>query len=340
MVDRARIQRIHAGSVFADVHAHPSRFHRDNLPRVMDDEIARYREGLIDVVVCSISTDAIYGGGYVLRDGTRVETRQYRPRAGEVFEFTRDRFERILKTVEEGAAALATSPRAVLEAKTEGKLALLPALEGGDGLEGSLENLRELHRQGLRLLQLVHFRANEIGHVQTHPYSPGGLTDFGREAVREANRLGILVDLAHANSETILDTLSLSRHPALFSHTGAKALRDGDRYLTDDEIRAIGSRGGLIGIWPNGEIPRIETMVEHVDHVRRLVGVEHVGIGSDLRGIRSYTAEFGEDANFLAIAEALLEHGFTDDEVGLVMGGNFFRLWRKTVDSLQSTVYS
>ena len=176
----------------------------------------------------------------------------------------------------------------------------------------------------------MHFRANELGHIQTYPYSPGGLTPFGREAVHEANRLGIILDLAHANTETIMDALKESSQPVLFSHTGVKALHDGDRYLTDDEIVAIASKGGVIGIWPNGDSnPTMDDLVRNIDYVKKLVGIDHVGIGSDLRGMTSYTSGFGEDANFQAIAEALLAHGFSDGETGKVMGGNFFRVWQQ-----------
>ena len=324
------VERIHGEFVFADIHAHPSRFHRANLPRIEPEEIARYRRGLIDVVVSNISTDAIYSGGYDERDGASVEPRQHRPRPGEPFAFTLDRLERIRKTIEDGDAVLAESPATVAAARREGRLSLLPALEGGDGLEGKLSNLRELHRRGLRLLQLVHFRANELGHIQTYPYSPGGLTPFGREAVAEANRLGILVDLAHANTETIMDALSISKDPLLVSHTGAKALHPGDRYLTDEEIRAIAAKGGLIGIWPNGQdLPALSDVVRHIDHVKSLVGMEHLAIGSDLRGMGSYSAGFGEEADFRAIAEALLARGYSHREVGLIMGGNFFRIWQE-----------
>ncbi len=118
------------------------------------------------------------------------------------------------------------------------------------------------------------------------------------------------------------------RAPVLFSHTGVKALHDGDRDLTDAEIKAIAADGGVIGIWPNGESNvEMADMVRHIDYVRRLVGVNHVGIGSDLRGMSRYTAGFGEEANFRAIAEALLASGYTDDDVGKVMGGNFMRVW-------------
>jgi membrane dipeptidase len=325
-----RIAQIHGQTVFVDMHSHPSRFHRANVTRIEADELDRYRRGRIDLVVSKVSSDAIYSGRYVERDGTEVPARQYRPRPGEAFAFMLDRLARIDQTIAQGAAVLATSPEVVLEAKARGRLALMPALEGADGLEGNLENLRALHDRGLRLVQIVHFRANELGHIQTYPYSPGGLRPFGRDVVREANRLGIVIDLAHANTETIMDTLQVSTHPVIFSHTGVKALEDRDRHLSDEEIRAIARGGGVIGIWPNGEaLPRMDDMVRHIDYVARLAGVDHVGIGSDLRGMSSYTEGFGEDANFLAIAEALLARGYSDEEVARVMGGNFFRVWQQ-----------
>jgi membrane dipeptidase len=327
-----RIAAIHERFVFADIHAHPSRFHRANVERIDKDEIARYRRGLIDLVVSNVSSDAAYHGGYTNRDGTSPQRLQgnarYPLKPGEAFAFTLDRFQRILNTIAAGDAVLASSPDAVLEAKRRGQVALLPALEGGDGLEGSSDNLRELHRRGLRLLQLMHFLDNDIGVNQTPPHEDRGLTEFGRELVREANRLGIIIDLAHANTRTIMDALETSTQPIIFSHTGVKALHQGDRYVTDDEIRAIAAKGGLIGIWPAAALGTIAEMVRHIDHVKKLVGVDHIGIASDLRGM-SYIDAFGEEANFLAIVNGLMDAGYADDEIGKLMGGNFFRLWQQ-----------
>jgi membrane dipeptidase len=146
--------------------------------------------------------------------------------------------------------------------------------------------------------------------------------------VADANRLGFVIDLAHANEATIRDVLNVSTHPVIFSHTGAKALFDGDRYLGDDEIRAIASRGGVIGIWPNGEgLPHVRDMVAHISHVKKLVGVDHVGIGSDLRGMSRYSEGFGEEARFDAIDEALAEAGYPPADIAKIMGGNFVRVW-------------
>lgn len=315
-------------ALHVDMHAHPSRFHRANVSRIGADEIARYRRGGIDVVVADISTDTPYRGGYVERDGTEIPAHPLRPQPGEPWAYTLDRFARIQETVASGDVVLARRPEDAVQAKRAGKLALIAALEGADGLEGSLDHLRELHRRGLGLIQLVHFRANELGHIQTWPYSPGGLTEFGREVVRESNRLHLVIDLAHANPETIRDTLALSTRPVIFSHTGAWALHQGDRDLGDEEIRAIAEKGGVIGIWPNGEqVPTVKDMVAHISYVRDLVGIDHVGIGSDLRGMSSYSEGFGEEAHFEAIEAALRQAGYTEADVAKVMGGNFIRVW-------------
>lgn len=335
--DRARrIAAIHERFVFADIHAHPSRFHRANVERIDADEIARYQRGLIDVVVCNVSSDAAFHGGYTNRDGSTLPRLRgndvHALQPGEAFAFTLDRLARVLKTIDDGDGVLASSPAAVLEAKRRGRLALLPALEGADGLEGRIDNLRDLHRRGVRLVQLMHFLDNSIGSNQTPPYEDRGLTPFGRALIREANALGILIDLAHANTQTILDALETSSRPILFSHTGAKALHDADRYLTDAEIRAIAARGGVIGIWPASALQTIAGMVRHIDHVKRLVGVDHIAIGSDLRGM-TYIDAFGEEANFRAIIDGLLDAGYSDDEVGQIMGGNFFRVWQQAAEA-------
>jgi dihydroorotase len=327
-----RIAAIHARTVFADIHAHPSRFHRADIDRIGSDEIARYQRGFIDVVVSNISSDAAYQGGYTARDGSVVKRLQgndrYPLKPGQAFAFTLDRLTVLETTIAAGDAVLASDPETVLDAKRKGRLAILPALEGADGLEGRLENLHTLHRRGVRLIQLMHFLDNDIGSNQTPPHDARGLTPFGRDLIRAANRLGIIVDLAHANTQTMTDALALSTQPVLFSHTGAKALHQADRYLTDDEITAIAAKGGLIGIWPAEAFATPAGMVRHIDHVKKLVGIDHVAIGSDLRGM-SYLPAFGEEANFRAIVEGLITAGYTDDEIGKVMGGNFFRVWQQ-----------
>ncbi|HEU5209358.1 MAG TPA: membrane dipeptidase [Longimicrobiales bacterium] len=328
----ARVAAIHQDHVFADIHAHPSRFHRANVEKIEADELATYRRGNIDLIVANVSSDAAFHGGYTGADGSSVPRLRgdevYPLEPGDGFAFMLDRLARITRTVEDGDAVLAVSPDVVLEAKRQGKLSIMAALEGADGIEGSLDNLREIHRRGVRLVQLIHFLNNDVGHKQTEPYIDEGLTDFGRELIREANRLGIIVDLAHANTPTLMDALEVSSQPMVFSHTGVKALHDGARYITDEEIEAIAARGGIIGIWPAKALGSVTDMVAHISHVRDLVGIDHVAIASDLRGME-YIPEFGEEANFRAIVDALMDAGYSDEEIGKIMGGNFFRLWQQ-----------
>jgi len=324
-----RIIAIHEQAVFADMHSHPSKFHRENVESILADEIEVYRRSNIDLVVANISSDMAFDGRYVARDGTEVPKGKYKPAPGEVYELSADRLARLQKTVDLGYAVHASKPADVLAAREENKVAIMPALEGADALEGKIENLHKMHENGLRLIQLMHFRNNAVGHTQTWPYSPGGLTDFGQEVVKEANRLGIIIDMAHSNNETMMDVLALSKHPVIFSHGGVRALTDHDRAVTDGQIRAIAEKGGAIGIWPHGRhISTVQEMVDYMEHVIKVGGIDHVGIGSDLRGVSAYAKGFDEEANFHAIAAEFLSRGYSDEDVGKVMGGNFFRIWQ------------
>ena len=336
----SRIAKIHETYVFADMHAHPSRFHRANVETVLPEEIEIYRSNYFDVFVANISSDMAYDGEYFNRDGTEVPKGRYRPAPGEPYALAADRLARLQKTIEMGLAVHAGSPADVIAARKNAQVAVLPALEGADALEGDIENLYEMYENGLRLIQLIHFRNNELGHTQTWPYSPGGLTEFGREVVRESNRLGLIIDMAHASAQTQAEILALSEHPVIFSHGGVKALSgdktlsERDRAVSDDDIRAIAANGGVIGIWSHGRyIKSVEVMVDYIEHVIEVGGIDHVGIGSDLRGISAYAKGFDEEANFRAIAAELLKRGHSDEAVGKVMGGNFFRVWQTVTNS-------
>lgn len=328
-----RLLKINERFVFADMHAHPSRFHRANVESISEAEIANYRASHMNMVVANISTDMAFSGNYENRDGTKVEKGQYKPMRGDAYRLTADRLLRLQKTFELGYAVHADSPASVLQARSKGNVAIMPALEGADALEGDIENLREMYKNGLRLIQLVHFRNNELGHIQTYPWSPGGLTDFGHDVVRESNRLGIVIDIAHSNNETITDVLKISKHPVIFSHGGVKGIRDQDRAVSDDEIRAISANGGVVGIWPHGRyVEDVAAMVDFIEYVVEVGGIDHVGIGSDLRGTSMLSKGFGEEANFRAVAMELLSRGHSDEAVGKVLGGNFFRVWQTVTE--------
>ncbi len=195
------------------------------------------------------------------------------------------------------------------------------AIEGLHALEGQLENLDGLYEAGYRVMGLVHFFDNEVGGSSAGA-DKGGLTGFGRQVVQRMNELGIIIDLAHASSATISDVLSLSTRPVVVTHTGVRGTHDIVRNLSDDEIRGIAARGGVIGIgfWDGavGDF-RPSSIVRAMRYVADLVGVDHVCLGSDWDGS---TTIYFDAANVAVLTGALLKGGFTRDEVRKIMGGN------------------
>src|SRR5262249_52291192 len=187
--------------------------------------------------------------------------------------------------------------------------------------------VREFHARGVRSIQLVHYRINELGDIQTEPARHGGLTSTGHEVIAEMNRLRMLVDGAHASPDTLRGMLAASQAPILVSHTGPAALRPTvKRHLSDALLRAVADRDGVVGIWPLARTPAgVEQLVAEVDYVRRLIGIDHVAIGTDMTGLTSSSIPTYRE--FAALPAALLAQGFADTETRQVLGGNFVRLF-------------
>jgi microsomal dipeptidase-like Zn-dependent dipeptidase len=200
----------------------------------------------------------------------------------------------------------------------------LLGLEGAHALESDVDNLDRLYDAGFRMLGITHVFDNEIGGSGTG-LERGGLTDLGFRVLDRAGELGMIIDLAHASGRVIEDVVADATIPILVSHTGVRGTCDGDRNLSDAQVRAIASRGGLIGIG-FFEVAVCGLGADHVAaamaHVARTVGVEHVALGSDFDG--GVATPF--DATGLAeVAQALLDLGFSRDETGDMMGGNVRR---------------
>lgn len=189
--------------------------------------------------------------------------------------------DKLLEAIKEGKLALARSPAEIVEAKKGGAPCAVLAIEGSDPLEGVISRVKLFYERGVRVLQLVHYRINEIGDIQTTDPRHNGLTSFGREVVREMNKLGMVIDTAHCSPDTLAGVLIESRSPVIFSHTGVYILRRRSRHLQDKELRAIAAKGGIIGLWPNlGRRDTFENMLKDIDYARKLVGDDHVGIGN------------------------------------------------------------
>ncbi len=212
-------------------------------------------------------------------------------------------------------------------AHADGEGSAFVCCEGADFLEGRLDGLADAHALGTRLITLVHYRVNELGDIQTEAPRHHGLTPFGREVVTEMNRLGIIVDLAHATFATTVDALEISDSPIVISHSHlAGPSGDHPRLLTEAHARVVAEADGLIGAWPAGVTAT--TLADYVDEICRLVdvvGIEHVAIGTDLDA--NYRPVLTEYSQFDVVARLLGERGCEPAEVDLVLGGNVARLF-------------
>ncbi len=232
-------------------------------------------------------------------------------------------------------------------AHKEGRPVFIQDSEGADFLEkGHVERLAEAHKRGLRKLQLVHYAANDLADFQIGPVIHHGLSPFGVEAVKECNRLGIVVDTAHCTFDTVKGVIKASSKPIVLSHTalfGSKAqgtfwadnFRGGlptmqARQVKPEHVRAVADAGGVVGIWHL--FPSAEKYVQGVREMVDVVGADHVGIGMDwaIERINHIWPDQREGMMYTVIGE-MLKQGFTAEECGKIAGGNFCRVFKACV---------
>lgn len=218
-------------------------------------------------------------------------------------------------------------------AALEGAVGGVLAVEGGHSLGGDLANLDVFARRGVRLLTLTHFVPNDLADAAEFPWRPhGGLSALGRRALVSMARLGILPDVAHASDAVARQVLDAFPGPVLSSHTGMRALCDRPRNLPDELARGIARSGGLVGIilfppYLGGPLRgSLDRLLDHLVHAASVAGPDHVAIGSDLDAFTWTPAGIGGHADFPRIAEGLSCRGFSDGEVGGIMGGNVLRV--------------
>jgi len=206
-----------------------------------------------------------------------------------------------------------------------GVVGAMLSIEGLQDIEGKIDNLDKLYAAGFRMAGLAHFFDNDIA-GSMHGVKKGGLTPLGRAVVARTEKLGMVVDVAHASHQTVAEVIAMARRPIVSSHGGVQATCKVNRNLTDDEIRGIAKTGGVIGIgyWDAAICSnKPEDAAKAITYVRDLVGIEHVGLGSDFDG--AVTTGF-DASQVAAITQALLDRGFSDDDIRKVMGGNVIRV--------------
>ena len=270
----------------------------------------------------------------------------------------------------------------VREAHKQGKIAALIGVEGGHMIGNDLRVLRMFGDLGVRYITLSHFYNDEWADSSTDKPAHNGLTDFGKDIVREMNRQGIMVDISHVSDKTFYDALEVSKAPLIASHSSCRALCNHVRDMSDDMIKALAAKGGVIQInyersfidqaykdasdklsggvvaafdqfkkecgddqecfgrkmaeqekraTAEGKLPHVswERIVDHIDHAVKLVGADHVGLGSDFDG--ATMPEGMEDCSKLPkITEALMRKGYSDDDIRKILGGNTLRVMEQT----------
>ncbi len=284
---------------------------------------------------------------------------------------------------------LGLSAEDIVAAHADGVFCALLGIEGGHSIENSLDNLRLFYRMGVRYMTLTWSNSNEWADssgdiddasVQHHD----GLTTFGREVVREMNRLGMMVDVSHVADATLAHVLEATRAPVIASHSSARALTDTPRNLSDEQLRAIAASGGVVMVnfyppfiseaWRKGWLAKnpardahraamaapyrergepvpysvamvadrafyaehmsaalppapLSALIDHIDHVARIAGIDHVGLGSDFDGIQFLPEGMSSAADLPKITEALVQRGYTAEQLRKLLGGNLLRVF-------------
>jgi len=220
-----------------------------------------------------------------------------------------------------------------------GKIAGIFAVEGGHVIENSLVKLKNLYNLGMRCMTITWNNSTDwavAAQAEAQFHQIGGLTEFGKQVIRTMDSLGIVIDVSHVGDSTVADILATTKNPIIASHSGADALRSHYRNLTDTQIRAIANTGGVIGVvfFPSflsnsSSSVNIQTVINHIQHIVDLVGIDHVGIGSDFDGIGSTPKGLEDTSKFPALTLALLESGFSRSDVEKILGGNMMRVFRQ-----------
>ena len=199
------------------------------------------------------------------------------------------------------------------------------SIEGLHGIEGKLANLDKLYAAGFRMAGLTHFFDNDLA-GSMHGMKKGGLTPIGRQVVGAMEAKGMIVDVAHCSNACVADILKIARRPVVSSHGGVQATCKVNRNLSDEQIKGVAATGGLVGIgyWDAAVCDTSPASVaKAMKHVRDLVGIDHVALGSDYDG--ATTVRF-DTSKLVQVTQALIDAGFSDDEIRAAMGGNAVRV--------------
>src|SRR5256714_1807024 len=365
---------IHRTAIVIDPHADtPQRFLDSNFDLAQDTPVAeghmdfgKIRKGNLAAEFFSIWVEPSFKGHYARRASDLIDS-VYRQAERHPDKMT-----------------MAFTAADILRVHRQHKLAALLGIEGGHSIENDIRLLRDYYRLGVRYMTLTWSNTNEwadsSGDIDdTSVQHHNGLTEFGKDIVYEMNRLGMMVDVSHVSDKTFYDTLLASRAPVIASHSSARALTNHPRNMTDDMLREVGRRGGVVMVnyysafvddnWRQAyeaqakersaaidavaqqykdadpvtryretdkvakqwaakiSRPPFETIINHIDHVAKVAGVDHTGLGSDFDGTPSMPEGLDSAADLPKITEGLLKRGYSAEQIRKILGGNLMRVF-------------
>lgn len=315
-------------SISVDVHTHGGTTGITSQAPPSDDLANGMRAGSLAVACLADVPD----GPILGRNAAGVLTALRIPEPGQLYKYHLSRLDWVDEMVARHGLRRALSTADLEAAHAAGAPAIVGDVEGLDFLEGKLERLEEAHQRGVRHVQLVHYTPNDIGDFQTGVVTHHGLTAFGAEVIRACHRLGFVCDVAHATEDTVKAAVKVATKPLLLSHTavsGSAAMGPTPlvgRQISHDHARAIAETGGAVGIWHF--FPSIEKYVDGLKEMVDVVGVDHVCIGTDQQVAPGTLQDYSK---WVHLGAAMLSGGFTPEEAGKIVGGNYMRIFRTAV---------
>jgi len=226
---------------------------------------------------------------------------------------------------------LALNTEEIFRVTRTGKIAALLSIEGGEALSGDLALLRTYYRLGVRSLTLTWNGRNELGDGLGEGPSAGGLSSFGKSVVLAMNELGMLIDVAHLSTKGFWQVAETSSAPFAATHANSRAVCDHPRNLDDTQIEYLATHGGIIGLtfvpeFVDQHNPCLETFIKHIDHIASRFGTDCIGLGSDFDGMDQVTPGLHNATCALLLADELIKHDYSDEQINGIMGGNWLRL--------------
>lgn len=338
---REHALRIHQQHIIVDAH----------FDLLMEVDLRR-KLGYRKVIETEFLPGIIKGGVSVIVCSLFIEN-QYLPELG--LKKALDQISALYSEIKESPdkIQLCTSYNEILEAYENHRLAILLSFEGVEPLTNDLDLLPIFYKLGVRLVGISwsrrNFAADGSHYSQQDEGQKGGLTEFGVRLIQMAEDLNMIVDVSHLNDEGFRDVIERARHPVIASHSNARQIASSMRNLTDEQIQALAATGGVIGMNGYNEFVAdhydygdIDHLIDHIDHIIGLAGIEHVGVGLDichfLTGINLKPAGNNHPDTFdviashqdmLRLTEGLIKRGYGDDQMSLILGGNFLNLYKR-----------